>query len=80
MDKFIRDVAWERESYTITTNFPNFSLQECNVLKRGIYYGHDHNLPIGPDSLYCRLKHTRIKSVGVNRECKDRRITFNLRN
>ena len=34
MDKSIKDATWEREN-TLTTNFPNFPLQECNVLKRG---------------------------------------------
>ena len=34
MDKAIQDATWEREE-TLVTNFPNFSLQECNVLKRG---------------------------------------------
>ena len=34
MDKSIKDVTWEHEN-TLTTNFPNFPLQECNVLKRG---------------------------------------------
>ena len=34
MDKSIKDATWEHEK-TLTTNFPNFPLQECNVLKRG---------------------------------------------
>ena len=34
MDKSIKDATWEREK-TLITNFPNFPLQECNVLKRG---------------------------------------------
>ena len=34
MDKSIKDATWEREN-TLRTNFPNFPLQECNVLKRG---------------------------------------------
>ena len=34
MDKSIKDATWEREN-TLTKNFPNFPLQECNVLKRG---------------------------------------------
>ena len=31
MDKSIKDATWEQEN-TIKTNFPNFSLQEGNVL------------------------------------------------
>ena len=46
MDKSIQDATWEREK-TLTTNFPNFSLQECNVLKRGVCYGHEHKLSRG---------------------------------
>ena len=34
MDKSIKDATWKREN-TLRTNFPNFPLQECNVLKRG---------------------------------------------
>ena len=34
MAKSIKDATWESEN-TLTTNFPNFPLQECNVLKRG---------------------------------------------
>ena len=34
MDKSIQDVTWEQEQ-TLITNFPSFSLQECNVLKSG---------------------------------------------
>ena len=56
--KSIKDATWEREN-TIKTNFPNFSLQDCNVLKRGICYGHDHNLFCS--KLYCSILHTRIK-------------------
>ena len=42
MAKFIKDATWEREN-TLKTNFPNFPLQECNVLKRwGVCYRHDH--------------------------------------
>ena len=36
MDKSIKDATCGRE-HTLKTNFPSFSLQECNVLKR-----HDH--------------------------------------
>ena len=32
-DKSIKGVKWEQE-HTLKTNFPNFSLQEANVLKR----------------------------------------------
>ena len=46
MHKSIQDATWEREK-TLTTNFPNFSLQECNVLKRGVCYGHEHKLTRG---------------------------------
>ena len=34
MDKSIKDPTWEQEN-TFKTKFSNFSLQECNVLKRG---------------------------------------------
>ena len=33
MDKSIKDATWERKN-TLRTNFPDFPLQECNVLKR----------------------------------------------
>ena len=36
MDKSIKDATWEHKN-TLRTNFPNFLLQECNVLKRGEY-------------------------------------------
>ena len=41
MDKSIQDATWQREQ-TLITNFPNFSLQECNVLKRGSMLRHKH--------------------------------------
>ena len=44
MDKSIQDATLEREK-TLVTNFPNFLLQECNVLKRGgVCYLHQHKL------------------------------------
>ena len=47
MDKSIQDAIWEREN-TLRTNFPNFPLQECNVLKRGgVCYGHDQIISLG---------------------------------
>ena len=34
-DRSTKHVTWERENIT-KTNFPNFTLEECNVLKRGV--------------------------------------------
>ena len=42
MDKSIEDATWEQET-TFTTNFPNFSLQVCNVLKREYVTGMNIN-------------------------------------
>ena len=61
MGKSIKDATWEPED-TIKTNFPNFSLQEYNVLKTRVCYGHDHKLSHG--KFYRSILHTRIKCEG----------------
>ena len=46
MDKSIKDVTWEHEN-TLRNHFPNFPLQECNVLRGEDYYRHDHIISHG---------------------------------
>ena len=70
MDKSIQDATWEREK-TFITYFPNVSLQECNVLKRGYVAGMNIKYSMVP------LYSIHVdKSVRAKRECKEGKDHF----